>query len=210
MKRSILALTVLAALILSACGTVKKPETPASTKEAAPTAAAAAATTVAKAKETVITETTAQGDKPEDYADVSCINERDRKTLFATDFNFGNAALVKDSNGVRSYPNYPEGQDMVITFNSNRKFEWGEIVRSALYPQVDEHEDVYIANVEQNEKGSSSNILKFLTYKDGTYTLTIPAKYAEQDNIFSICLTTKSWYDEAKMDQLYFYICCVK
>ncbi|MBR5181005.1 MAG: hypothetical protein IKW88_01980 [Clostridiales bacterium] len=209
MKRSVLASAILVTLILSACSAVGKPETSASTQEAAPVATTVA-TTAAKAKETMITETTAPGDKPEDYADVTCINERDRKTLFATDFDFGKASLVKDNNGVRSYPNYPAGQDMVITFKSNRKFEWGEIVRSALYPQVDEHKDVYIANVEQNEKGSSSNILQFLTYKDGTYTLTIPAKYAEQDNIFSICLTTKSWYEESKMDQLYFYVCCIK
>lgn len=105
----------------------------------------------------------------------------------ATDLTFVNAK-IEVSNNSHTYfavpPTYPAGQDMVITFKCDK-----ELTLSVLM-KVDENGYVDIKDP------------NFVTCASGTYTVTIPAKYAQSEYIFSVC------FESADGKELYFYIVC--
>ena len=199
MKKKLFIVILASTILLSACSSGQQAETTSSIEE---TTTTAVTTTEATTTTTEATTTTSQvpivGDKPEDYADVNCFEgTRDTEKIIATDFDFVDASLDKDENNVHFYPNYPAGKNIVVRFKCDKEFKVGSIFRFPSSKQYDE--DYLVNNVKNsfgniagfsspNGKKTTSNISKFLSYKDGVYTLTIPAKYAKTDNQFYIQL----------------------
>lgn len=197
MKKTILVAGLCAALLLSAC-------TSGRTSESSASKGSAAAASNEEETTTVITPTLP---KPQDIAYIRLFNSNGTDEPVATDFYFGNPEVAFDEGGSAKLLNYPAGQDIVITFKSDRKFDWGEIVRS----ESDTSKPHYIAQVKGKDKKYSSNIRQFLTNKDGVYTLTIPAKYVELGYVFSIRLSTKRWIDTNEQgDEISFQVRCEK
>ena len=183
MKKKAFVTILSAALLFTGCSSGKAPAT--SATEATTTAETTKATTEAT---TTITESTAETDKPEDYAEIGFLNEDKSDTPNATDFEFVDAALYKDANGVLKYPNYKEGKDIVIKFKSDKALKYGGIAR---YPSLDNSKSETIVYALSSMKDSQNNLLKMLTIEDGDYTLTIPGKYAKADSFFCVELYTE-------------------
>lgn len=98
----------------------------------------------------------------------------------ATDIDFGNAKFIVKNDGhifYAGYPEYPTGQDIVVTFKS-----YYELSMSSLnmlnYNIADSFKDIKDPN--------------YVTCVNGTYTVTIPAEYAKPGNIFMVYLQSKS------------------
>ena len=222
MKKTLFIVVLTSALFLSACSTSTSP----TTSETASTTEATTTTVVTTTTTEVTTTTSANPvleDKPETYADVNCYNEDDTDTDadFASDFEFVNASLFKDENNVFAYPNYQAGKNIVVKFKSEKIFKFGSIHRYDSSKQYDDNymasvvwKDGNIAQISVGKKGYTSNISKFLSYKDGIYTLTIPSKYAKANNRFLIQLYTKYTVDEDMNvhvgDRMTFFIRCDK
>ena len=203
-----LAAVLTACFLLTACSSGQNAATSATNNETAAVATTEATTTTTEA--TTTTAETTLPDTPEVFADVACFTGDYKEALFATEFDFGTAVLYKDTNGVRAYPNYPAGQDIKLSFKCDKKLKWGEITRSPYFSKSQDSKEVSIAKIDYGDKGYTTNISKFLKYKDGIYTLTIPAKYAVQDNEFRIVLATDPEFsDYDGKDWLTFYVCCV-
>lgn len=221
MKKTLFIVVLTSALILSACSTSTSP----TTSETALTTEATTTTEVTTTTTEVTTTTSAAPvleDKPETYADVNCYNEDETDADFASDFEFVNASLFKDENNVFAYPNYQAGENIVVKFKSEKIFKFGSIHR---YDSSKQYDDNYMANIvwkdgniagisERKIGNYTSNISKFLSYKDGIYTLTIPSKYAKVNNRFLIKLYTKYTRDEDMCldwgDRMTFFIRCEK
>lgn len=183
MKKISFVTILTATLLFTGCSSGKVPATSASE------ATTAAATTKATSEETTtIIETTAETDKPEDFADIAYLIEDKSYTPNATDFEFVDAALYKDANGVLKYPNFEEGKDIVIKFKSDKALKYGGITR---YHSLDNSKSETIVYALSSMKDNQNNLLKMLTIKDGDYTLKIPGKYAKADSYFSVELYTE-------------------
>ena len=105
----------------------------------------------------------------------------------ATDLTFVNAKIEVENDGHTFYPSVPTytaGQDMVITFKCDK-----ELTLSVLM-KVNENGNVDIKDP------------NFVTCASGTYTVTIPAKYAQSEDFFSFC------FESADGKELYFYFVC--
>lgn len=183
MKKTAFVTILSATLLFTGCSSGKAPAT--SATEATTTAATTKATTEAT---TTITETTADSDKPEDYSDIVFFNEDKSETPNASDFEFVDAGLFKDANGVLKYPNYEEGKDIVIKFKSDKALKYGAVTR---YSSLNNYKSETIVYAVSSIKDSNNNLLKMLTINDGVYTLKIPAKYAKADSDFCVELYTK-------------------
>ena len=187
---------------------------------------------------------------PEGYAQVNCSGgsyymdefyPSDYGDLVATDFDFGSNVSLElwtDEDGYSwpTYPNYPAGEDIVITFKCDEDLDWGTIMRYAdgvdpTFAVFDENADLICiaqttANhtsgievdgevVEEESMTYECNISDYLTNNNGTYTLTIPAEYVVPGYIFSIHLSTEQtsgWYlsgeEPAKDEFVEFYVRC--
>lgn len=227
MKKTAFVTILSATLLLTSCSSGQTPATSAATETTT-----IAATTEATTKETTAekTTTTAKPEaeaKTEDYAELEFNYVNETQDVCATDFEFVNAELYKDANGVLLHPNYPSGKNIVVRFKSEKQFKFGSIKQ---FPSAKLHDDTYmehviryydgkIAKIEMREiykpgKPGKSNISKYLSYKDGFYTLTIPSKYAKTNNGFYIFLSTNCVMDEdGNIDfgnHLTFYVRCDK
>ena len=178
MKKTAFVTILSATLLFTSCSSGQSPATSAATE---PTTAA---TTEAATASTA--ETTALSDKPEEYADIKYYNIDDPNAPIASDFDFVDAALYKDVNGVMRYPNYQAGKDIVVTFKCEKDLKYGYIFQ---WPKEDEDDGDSIAE-ESSAPNDEKSILKYLTNKDGVYSLKIPAKYANPDTGFTIHLYT--------------------
>ena len=183
MKKKAFVTILSATLLFTGCSSGKAPAT--SATEATTTAVTTKATTEAT---TTIAETTAEQDKPEDYADIVYFNEDKSDTPNASDFEFVDAGLFKDANGVLKYPNYVEGKDIVIKFKSDKELKYGGIAR---YSSLKNYNSETIAYAVSSMNDSQNKLLKMLTIEDGVYTLKIPGKYAQADSDFCVELYTK-------------------
>ena len=178
MKKTAFVIILSATLLFTSCSSGKTPAASETTT----------ATTIATTEATAATsaETTADPDKPEEYANISFYNKDTPKAAIATDFDFVDAALYKDVNGVFYYPNYQAGKDIVVTFKCDKDLKYGDIYQ---WPKEGEESGFDIADSSSTPNDEKS-ILKFLTNNDGIYTLKIPAKYAVPDTGFTIELYT--------------------
>ena len=207
MKKTAFVTILTATLLLTSCSSGQTPATSAATE--ATTAATTEATTTEET--TTVTETTAEPDKPVDFTEIYFFNKDKSETANATDFEFVDAELYKDVNGVYRYPNYQAGKDMVIKFKSDRVLKYGGITRYSNYKNYKSEMLVY---ADKSMKDSKNDLLKWLTNNDGVYTLKIPAKYAKPDSDFSIQLYTmyplRDDSDNFVGDGMTFYIRCEK
>ena len=113
MKKELLVAGLVLSLLFSGCSSAQITESSVSSEETT-TVAATGVTTETSVKRHVDT-TTVKGS--EEYADVTFTDVSMEKTdAFASEFGFGEASLVKDSNGVFRYPNYPAGKEITVTF----------------------------------------------------------------------------------------------
>ena len=106
----------------------------------------------------------------------------------ATDLTFVNAKIEVENDEHTFYPGVPTytaGQDMVITFKCDK-----ELTLSVLM-KVNENGNVDIKDP------------NFVTCASGTYTVTIPARYAQSKDLFSFC------FESADGKELYFYFICI-
>ena len=160
MKKTAFVTILSATLLFTSCSSVQAPATSETT----------AATTIALTEATAATsETTANPDKPEEYANIKYYNIDDPNAPIASDFDFVDAALYKDVNGVMSYPNYQAGKDIVVTFKCEKDLKYGDIYQ---WPNEGEESGFNIAD-SYSTPNDEKSILKFLTNNDGIYTLRI-------------------------------------
>ena len=208
MKKTVFVTVLSATLLLTGCSSGKKTETSAATDST--TTAVETTTAATTAVTTTTVETTAEPDKPEDYADIVHFNIDKSETAVATDFNFVDAELYKDDNGVLKYPNYPAGKDIVIQFKSDKTLKYGAITQ---FPKGNSNKSNKLAYADESTKDSKNGILKMLTCTDGVYTLTISAKYATNDCDFCIQLYTiypLMKNEEVRGYGIVFYVRCYK
>ena len=192
-------------LALSACSSA--PEV--TTEEATTTTTESETTTMVT---TTTEETTAEPTysfAPEEYSRVYIDSAGPELPAdLASDFDYGSNAIYEiwydEANDTAwpCAPNYPAGEDIVITFKSKEDyFDFGSILR--VDPNVDmnlaefDPSTLAIASMQSTHNANtdewtySSNITDYLKYDDGTYTLTIPAEYVETGYNFQIKLTTE-------------------
>ena len=107
MKKTAFVTILSATLLFTSCSSGQTPAISALTEATeATTATTTEATTTTTMEETTTTvETAAEPEKPEDYAQLYFMNEGNLREIHATDFEFVDAELYKDPNGVlRSSP----------------------------------------------------------------------------------------------------------
>ena len=191
MKNKMVALVLVSTILLTACNSKTE------TSDSDPQTTAAA--TIAEAT-TTVTETTVVYEA-EEYANVTYYDEnlKETKEAWTSELNFIDATYFKDDNGVYRYPNFPVGKDIMITFKSEKEITFGLIER---FPYGEDTRLENLISIIDYEKGETLG--KYLTSKDGIYTLIIPANYVEQDNVFDIHLGSK------QNDTLVFYVSCLK
>ena len=200
-------------MALTACGAKTDETTVETPREAPPTEETTTETTTeATTEESVVTFT------PEEHAQLVMFTKDNSDSDFATDFDFGNASYeVFNFDGFDwpGYPNYPVGEDIVITFKSDKDLKWGSIIKYG--PDVDLSIDIfredaditYLAydkaahNANTDEWTYTTNINEFVTCSDGVYTLTIPAEYVESEYAYKITLATDqaSGWSDPDVDQ---------
>lgn len=194
MKKKIFVMISASVLLFSAC----------SSNQATTTSTVTEVTTVATTTEAT---TTTIAEKPEEYANVEFwrIGELDNLEAeveaFASEFNFEGAKLYKDEKGEYVFPNYPAGQDIVITFKSEKKYVTADIQRYPYPGDKESPEHIWICDYLSDDP-ETNDTSKYLTYKDDKYILIIPAKYVEKGNQFRIGLYSKDSYG------LFFSVCC--
>ena len=204
MKNKIMAMMIVSTILLTACSS----KTESTTTENQTTTV----TTTTEVTTTTTIETTAP-DRPEDFADVtfSDVEDKESNNTFASEFSFIDAVLFKDDNGVYRYPNYAAGKDITVTFKSDKEIKVGSIRRvsypggiySAKEVSILDNYDYYGDLNEKEKKNENDKFFKMITLNEGVYTLTIPAKYAEQDNLFYVNLYTE------QRDCVSFYVSCI-
>lgn len=206
MKKALLAAGLVLSFLLSGCSSEQKAGNPVSSEETT-TIAATEDTTATTVKRHVDT-TPVKGS--EEYADVTFTDaSMEKMNAFASDFGFGDASLIKDSNGVFRYPNYPAGKEITVTFKCDRELTDADI-SMAPYPggrsaTLSEIINTASFDSEEEHKKKTETFKKILTVQDGFYILTIPAGYAEQDNYFLINLYTKE-----REAAIRFRVSCIK
>ncbi len=198
MKKELLVSIVALSLLLSGCNSGQKIESSVSSDETTTTTAAVTETVTTTAAETTA------ADKPEDYADVgfSDSDGANSDNAFATEFNFIDAEITKDNNGVYRYPNFSADKEIKITFKSDKELTNAVISRTA-YPKSTISSTNTVSVLDNVEDGENEKFAKFLTFKDGIYSLVIPADYVKQDNYFSVSLYTKQG------EGLFFRVSCL-
>lgn len=195
-------------MALTACGAKTDETTVETPREAPPTEETTTETTTeATTEESVVTFT------PEEHAQLFLFGKDYRESDFATDFDFGNASYETfNFDGVDwpAYPNYPAGEDIVITFKSDMDLKWGSIMKMG--PDVTLPDDLFIEgadityiacdhathNANTDEWTYTTNINEYVTCSEGVYTITIPAEYVVSEYTYKICLATEQtsgWYD---------------
>lgn len=168
---------------------------------------------------------------PEQHAQLICWEKDNNNADFAGDFDFGSNASFEILNfdGVDwpAYPNYPAGEDIVITFKSDKDLKWGKILKfgSGVDLSIDIfREDADIINIASDHASHeattdewtyTTNINEFVTCSDGVYTITIPAEYVTPEYDFYIKLATvqtTGWYSSEEEvdfgDGIEFYVRC--
>ena len=206
MKKELLVAGLALSLLFSGCSSAQITESSVSSEETT-TTTTTEVTTETTVKRHVDT-TPVKGS--EEYADVTFTDVSMEKTdAFASEFGFGEASLVKDSNGVFRYPNYPAGKEITVTFKCDGEVTDADISRAS-YPVGQSSELTEIINTssfdsEEEHKEKREAFSRILTVQDGFYVLTIPAKYAEQDNCFLISLYTKE-----RETAIRFRVSCIK
>lgn len=168
---------------------------------------------------------------PEQHAQLHCWDKDRNEADFASDFDFGSNASYEFFNfdGVDwpMYPNYPAGEDIVITFKSDKDFKFGQILKfgSGVDLSIDifreDADIIYIASDHASHEATTdewtytTNINEFVTCSDGVYTITIPADYVTPEYDFYIKLATvqtTGWYSSEEDvdfgDGIEFYVRC--
>lgn len=192
MKKQLMALMLVSTVIFSAC----------SSKTENTTAGAQATTTATTTTEapTTTTEPTMPSDA-DVYADVS-YNDAQSKEIkaFASDFKFLDAVFYKDNNDVYFRPNFPVGKDIQITFKCDKELTAKYIYMFPYGEDFYSEKRVFIFDRDSD----TENMAQYLSSKDGIYTLTIPANYVKQDNVYNVVLNTK------ENETLFFSVSCIK
>ena len=183
MKQTAFIAVLTATILFAGCSSGQTPVTSAATDTTTAVTTEAATTSTAVEETNTTAETTAEPEKPEDYADIYFMNKDGSNTAFATDFEFVDAELYKDVNGVLRYPNFQAGKDIVINFKSDIDFKQGGIY---YYSKTKPKRNIIAIPTASSKE--NTNILKYLTCKDGDYTLKIPAKHVKPDNEYRIKL----------------------
>ena len=189
MKKTAFVTILSATLLFTSCSSGQTPAISALTEATeATTATTTEATTTTTMEETTTTvETAAEPEKPEDYAQLYFMNEGNLREIHATDFEFVDAELYKDPNGVLRKPNYRSGKTMEVRFKSDKDFKYIFITR---YASFKDYTPESLITIDRKGNVWKSNTSKYLSCKDGIYSLKIPAKYAKPDSTFMISLST--------------------
>ncbi len=186
MKKTLFIVVLASALLLSACNSVQNTDS----------TTLSGATTSATTTEEATTEKPMLEGKPEEYADVTFLNNNGDKTnAFASEFSFVDATYFKNDDGVYYFPNFTAGKDIVITFKSDEEFTLGEIWRESFPVGRESVNVINILGISLDDEFNmvTKSFKEYVTCSEGIYSIKIPANYVEQDNIFHIDLMTKEF-----------------
>ncbi|MBP5260593.1 MAG: hypothetical protein J6Z43_00535, partial [Clostridiales bacterium] len=168
-------------------------------------------TTVTTTEETTVATTEETSEEPEEtfspgqylgYEPLGEVVSGDRE-LIAHDFDLGSNAsleLWEDTENGISYPtapNYPEGEDVVITFKSDVELNAVSVAKynpDNVDPMLAEHAAALAGSSDYPEFINLSNEAS-LTCEDDTYTFSIPGEFIEDGYTYQIGIGTREETD---------------
>lgn len=185
MKRRMIATFIAAVMLMTGCNNAGQPA--ASSGTAAPETTTEETTTTTTAAPTT-TETTMPSFPIEQHAGI--VGD------WGTDFDFGSNAKYESKYDKEfqvtypMYPNYAPGEDVTITFKSEKKLELGCIVKvdDSVTGPMDLGTIMVYGQNPNSKKDGITPIQKECTFsgKDGVYTVTIPGKQIEANRFYLI------------------------
>lgn len=184
MKRRMIATFIAAVMLMTGCNNAGQPA--ASSETTAPETTTEETTTTTAAPTT--TETTMPSFPIEQHAGI--VGD------WGTDFDFGSNAKYESKYDKKfnvtypCYPNYAPGEDVTITFKSEKKLKLGCIVKvdDSVTGPMDLSTIMVYGQNPNSKKDGITPIQKECTFsgKDGVYTVTIPGKQIEANRFYLI------------------------